>query len=285
MDDDPTRPRRAWQTDQEWLKLLERVTADEVAGRNRLRSRRRWTWVGIAAGVVLLLGASAIGALRWRNHRPSIETIATKPGQRLILRLADKSTITLGPASTLRYDRSGRSREFALEGLADFRVEHDPAHPFVVHAGGADVADIGTEFVVRAYAADSTIHVAVNAGVVSVRNRAGDRGEMLVHAGQVALVHGGNAPLQLREVNPAAFTAWLGGTLTFDDDDFANVARELGRWFEVDIRLADSGLATRRVTAIYNNPSLASVLDALSATLGARYERSGRVVTFSARPR
>jgi transmembrane sensor len=170
-----------------------------------------------------------------------------------------------------------------LEGLADFRVEHDPARPFVVHARGADIADIGTEFVVRSYASDSAVHVAVNTGVVSVRNRVGDRGELLVHAGEVALVHGVSAPLQVRDVTPATFTAWIGGTLTFDDDEFVDVARELGRWFDVDVRLADPSLAARRITAIYNTPSLTSVLDALSATLGARYERTGRIITFSAR--
>jgi transmembrane sensor len=107
----------------------------------------------------------------------------------------------------------------------------------------------------------------------------------MLHAGEVAVVRGMSAPLQVHEVNPAAFTAWIGGTLTFDDDAFADVARELGRWFDVDIRLADPGLGSRHVTAVYNNPSLSSVLDALSATLSVRYERSGRTVVFSTRPK
>jgi len=285
MDDEPTPPRRAWQTDQEWFKLLERVTADEMAVRHRGQVPRKWTWIGIAAGIVFLLSASAVGVIRWRNRRAAIETVATQPGQRLVVRLADKSTITLGPASTLRYDRSERSREMTLDGLADFRVEHDPARPFIVHAGGADIADIGTEFVVRSYAIDSTVHVAVNTGVVSVHNRVGVHGELLLHAGEVALVHGASAPLQVRDVNPAAFTAWIGGTLTFDDDEFVDVARELGRWFDVDIRLEDPSLGARRVTAIYNNPSLTSVLEALGAALGAHFERTGRIVIFSARPK
>ena len=283
MDDEPMIPRRAWQTDQEWFKLLERITADEGAVRHRAQTRRRWRWVGIAAGFALLVGASALGAIHWRDRRGAVETVVTRAGQRLIVHLADKSTITLGPASTLRYDRSGRNREMTLEGLADFRVQHDPARPFVVHAGGTDIADIGTDFVVRSYASDSAVHVAVNTGVVSVRNRVGDRGELLVHAGEVALVHGVSAPLQVLDVNPVAFTAWIAGTLTFDDEEFADIARELGRWFDVDIRSADSTLGSRRITAIYNNPSLPSVLDALSATLGARYERTGRIITFSAR--
>jgi transmembrane sensor len=283
MDNGPSGPRRSWRTDTEWFKLLERITADEIDVRHRRTSRRRWTWVGAAAAVFVMLGAAAVAIPRWRHRRPVLARITTAPGQRLIVSLADKSTITLGPASTLRYDQSGRSREVVLDGLADFRVQHDPEHPFVVHAGRADVADVGTEFVVRAYGADSTVHIAVSTGVVAVKNRVGDRGELTVHAGEVALVHGRSAPLQVHEVNPAAYTGWIGGTLAFDDDTFSDIARELGRWFDVDIRLADSSLGSRRVSAIYNNPSLSSVLDALSATLGARYERAGRTVTFSVR--
>jgi transmembrane sensor len=283
MDDGPNVPRRAWQTDKEWFNLLERITAEEIDVGGRRHVRRRWGWTSAAAAVVLLLGAAAIGIPRWRHRGPALATITTPPGQRLIVGLVDKSTITLGPASTLRYDRSGRSREVTLDGVADFRVQHDAERPFVVHAGGADIVDLGTEFVVRAYDTDSTVHVAVNTGVVSVKNRRGDRGVLTLHAGEVALVHGLSAPLQMHEVNAAAFTGWIGGTLAFDDDAFSDIARELGRWFDVDIRLADSSLASRRVSAIYNNPSLSSVLDALSATLGARYERAGRTVTFSAR--
>lgn len=282
MDNGPDR-RRAWQTDTEWFKLLERITADEIDVRYRRQSRRRWMWVGAAAVVFAMLGTAAVGVSRWRRRTPVLATITTDPGQRLIVSLADKSTITLGPASTLRYDRSGGSREVTLEGLADFRVRHDPEHPFLVHAGRADVADVGTEFVIRAYAADSTVHVAVSTGVVAVKNRTGDRGELTVHAGEVALVHGSSAPLQLNDVNAAAFTGWIAGSLAFEDDAFSDIARELGRWFDVDIRWSDSSLGSRRITAIYNNPSLPSVLDALSASLDARYERAGRTVTFSAR--
>jgi len=283
MDNEPSGRRRAWQTNAEWFKLLERITADEIDVRYRRQSRRRWMWVGAAAAVFVMLGAAAVGIPRWRHRGPVLATISTHPGQRLIVSLADKSTITLGPASTLRYDRSGRTREVTLEGLADFRVQHDPEHPFLVHAGRADVADVGTEFVVRAYAADSTVHVAVSTGVVAVKNRAGDRGELTVHAGEVALVHGRSAPLQMHDVHAAAFTGWIAGTLAFEDDAFSDIARELDRWFDVDIRWADSSLGSRRITAIYNNPSLSSVLDALSASLDARYERAGRTVTFSAR--
>ncbi len=231
-----------------------------------------------------MAGGSAVGLLRWRNREPSFEVVRTAPGERRVIHLADNSTITLGPASTLRYDSLSRSREITLDGLGDFHVEHDAARPFVVHTGSADITDVGTEFVVRAYGADSSVDVAVSSGVVAVASRTGERRRVIVRAGEVALVVGGNQPVQVPDANSATYRAWIGGTLTFDAQAFSEVARELGRWFDVDIR-ADASLATRRITAVYNHPSLPAVLDALGATLGARYERSGRTITFTARPR
>ena len=65
----------------------------------------------------------------------------------------------------------------------------------------------------------------------------------------------------------------------------ATVAIELGRWFDVDIRLANTSIAGRRVSAVYNNPSLAGVLEALTATLGLRAEQTGQNDhTLTARP-
>jgi transmembrane sensor len=282
-DDNPTSPRRDWRTDSEWFSLLERVTAGELAEVRARRAKRGWQWAAAAAGIVIVLGASLAGVAHWRNSRPQIRVAVTAPGERLMIRLPDSSTVTLGPASMLRYDRLARQREMSLDGVADFRVRHDPDRPFVVHASQADITDIGTEFVIHAYAADSTVHVAVSAGVVSVVNRDGDRGELTLRAGEVAVVHGPTAPLQVHEANPAAYGAWMSGALVFEDDSLSDVVRELGRWFDADIRIADPLLAGRRVTAVYNKPSLSSVLEALGATLGVRYEKSGRTVTLRAR--
>ncbi len=66
----------------------------------------------------------------------------------------------------------------------------------------------------------------------------------------------------------------------FDGAPLNAVAAELGRWFDVQIRIPDQRLAQRRVTAVYNKPTVSGVLDAIGATLPVRYERVGNVVTI-----
>jgi transmembrane sensor len=276
--------RREWHTESEWARLLERMAAGDAT---RV-PRGRFVWgkrLIAAACIVLAVGTSLSVHGRMRHNAVVNRVVRTMPGQRLLVHLSDSSAVTLGPATTLRYDATGSRREIELDGLAHFRVTHDASRPFVVRAGTAEVIDVGTEFVVRAYAGDSTVHVAVTTGIVSLTNRVGDGGRMTLRAGGVALVHGTSAPLAVHDVAAAAYGAWISGTLAFDDDALVDVARELDRWFDVDVRVAGSQLAPLRVTAIYNDPTLASVLDALSATLGIRYVRVGRTITLEPRSR
>lgn len=281
-DESPRSPgeRRAWRTDQEWSRLRERIEAAEpLPGRPRLPS---W-WVAAAAAAVVLIAAGS----RWQlAHRaPSeVRTVATAAGERIVIHLADRSLVTVGPASTIRYRAGGMAREVEVEGLAAFDVVHDAARPFVVHAKNAVATDLGTRFVVRAYAADSGVEVAVASGAVSLSNVARST-SIELRAGDVGRVGTTGTPSAGPRARAARDTAWIDGRLAFDDEPLTDVAVELGRWFDVEIRIADPALARRRVSAVYNAPSLADVIDALTTTFDARAERDGRVVTLSARSR
>lgn len=63
----------------------------------------------------------------------------------------------------------------------------------------------------------------------------------------------------------------------------AEVARELGRWYDVDVQLADSALAGRQLTATFESEPIAQVLDLISLSLDLRYERDGREIVLAPR--
>ena len=73
------------------------------------------------------------------------------------------------------------------------------------------------------------------------------------------------------------YSAWMTGVLAFDNQPLTEVAAELGDGSIANVHIADASAARQRVTAVYSDPALADVLDALSATLRVRYERSGRM--------
>src|SRR4029077_18584465 len=141
------------------------------------------------AVVVLVVGAGVTWRMQSRRVAPApIERIATTGvGGRLTIRLAASAVVTLGPVSTIRYSTTATGRSVAVDGIADFNVVHDATRPFRVRAKNAVVTDVGTEFVVRAYAADSGVDVAVTSGIALVSGgSSGASDSVELRAGQVA---------------------------------------------------------------------------------------------------
>jgi transmembrane sensor len=266
--------RRAWRTDQEWDRLRARIAESELGRSTQPRRFTRWL---TAAGVI---GVASALAWQFLKPTPAIQRVATTAaGERIVIHLADSSIITLGPASTVRYTVGRDRREASLEGLADFKVVHDAARPFVVRAGNAIATDLGTEFVVRAYRGDSSVNVSVTAGSVSIAS-AGSQRHVELRAGDVGRVAADGSTSLGTAGSASSHAAWVDGRLVFHDESLATVARELSRWFDVDLRVAGDSLARRRVSAVYNDPSLADVLEALTATLDLRVDRSKRTITL-----
>lgn len=247
------------------------------------RTRRFAAWVWTAAAAAIVLGVVLPSGLR-RTPSRAAETrvISTPAGERRVVHLSDSSVITLGPSTTLRFTLTDKHRDVQLEGLAEFRVVHDSTRPFVVQARDAIATDIGTEFVVRAYATDSVVRVAVTSGEVSLTGRNAGAPAITLKAGDVGLVASHDVQ-RATKANAVLDVAWVDGGLSFDNEPLSHVAAELARWFDADIRIADSALANHRVSAVYNNATLAGVLDALATTAKLDYSRSGRTITL--RPR
>jgi transmembrane sensor len=258
-------------------------------------SRRLWgsgssNWAGAAAAFLLLLGSAAV-AVWVRDRSPGgaaapVETsrvVATGRGERREIRFDDGTVITLGAASEMHYVVGVTERRVELTGLANFRVAHDSTRPFTVRAGNSLITDLGTEFSVRAYANDSRIEVAVRSGRVAWRAQADSARSTELGSGDAGIRDSSGVVAVHHDTTAVTTSQWMSGRLAFQDQTLLEVGAELSRWFDVDVRFADARVATCRVTAVFGDPALSSVLDALSASVGVTYVRSGRTVTFSSK--
>ncbi|HWJ22481.1 MAG TPA: DUF4974 domain-containing protein, partial [Gemmatimonadaceae bacterium] len=70
------------------------------------------------------------------------------------------------------------------------------------------------------------------------------------------------------------------GRLAYDAAPLDVVRADLRRWYGVDLRVADSTLARRRLTASFDGEPVARVLDVVALALGATVERSGNVAVL-----
>lgn len=258
------------------------------------RARSPYARWAAAAGFLIAVGASAVWYRATAAERAWSEVAAlpmhdyvTSTGQRAEVLLADGTRALLSVESHLRVpaDYGGGARDVYLDGEAFFDVRHDEHKPFRVHVEGGIAEDLGTEFVVRAYPGDTSVTVVVASGEVALRADAANARKDVVSLtpGQLGRLHGDGRVSMADGVDVEAFLSWTRGRVAFRDQPFALVARELERWYDVKIDIADSALARAPLIASFDNQPLDEVLRVLSRSLDARYTREGKVVRFSPR--
>ncbi len=216
---------------------------------------------------------------------PAVREYATARGQRLELRLPDGTRAMLAPESRLQvpHDFAAINRDLRLEGEAYFEVTHDERKPFRVHAGNAVAHDLGTRFVVRAYRGARAVQVVVAQGKVGLDPAGAPTGSgPVLGRGELGRVDSAGA-VSTGGANLAIALAWTRGELVFKDASLSEVVTELGRWYDLDIKVADSTLRRSRLTLTIGRGAAPEALEAVALLIGARYEMHGQAVTFSAK--
>lgn len=145
--------------------------------------------------------------------------------------LADGTEVMLNAGSRLVYPQKfgGKKREVRLQGEAYFKVHHDAKHPFIVHTDGVATKVLGTEFNVRAYDRSNT-HVTLLQGSVQVSTSAQS---VRISPGEDASLNG--ARLKVNDVDTEAFTAWMQDEFYFDNESLVDIARQIGKWYNVSV--------------------------------------------------
>lgn len=296
----------AWDTDRAVAELRRRALGGErrVAGGREVAPRRplwsftfarKRSWAALAAGVAALaIGGGALGLYWMSDVRPTMvptgrpapaTDVTTRPAQQAEVRLADGTRVTLGPASRLSYagDFGRRDRTVVLEGEAYFDVVHDGTKPFRVRTAQGVTEDIGTAFVVRTWA--EGLQVVVAEGAVVLRPAVGHatRDSMVLTAGQLGRVLRDGRLESARTVQPETYLAWTRGELVFEDAPLAEVAEELSRWHDVDLRVADSVAASRRFSGRLGVRSVEEAVRLVAAVADVTVRRTDRGWVFQGR--
>jgi ferric-dicitrate binding protein FerR (iron transport regulator) len=73
------------------------------------------------------------------------------------------------------------------------------------------------------------------------------------------------------------------GRLVFNATPLSDVARQLGRWYGVNIVIGSPALEHEPITATYTNLPLANVLELLAHAIGAQVEQHGRTIVLRSR--
>jgi ferric-dicitrate binding protein FerR (iron transport regulator) len=272
---------------QELLRLRQALWANDpqpwLRGRQRLR---------LLAGTLAVAVAAAVGWWQWPTATGPTTQYAAAPHQQRTLTLPDGSVVVLNGNATLTtatHWTNSAPREVWLTGEAYFKVAHLAAPAvrdiaaapgsakFVVHAGGLDIAVLGTQFNVNSQ--PTTTKVVLNSGKVAVDRHAWFATEnLLMQPGDLVETSTEAPHLARRRVQPALYSAWTQGELRLQQTSVRAIVQLLRDAYGWQVQVTDSAIMHQTLTGILpaNTPDL--LLPALAKSLGVQVTHTGNVV-------
>jgi transmembrane sensor len=268
--------------------------------RQALRTSSTQPWLSWQRRTRLLVGTSAaallavVGWWQWPTTTGPTTQYLAGPNQQRTLTLPDGSVVVLNGNAMLTTAAqwpTAAPREVWLTGEAYFRVTHRAAPAvrdiaaapasakFVVHAGGLDIAVLGTQFTVNNQ--PTSTKVVLNSGKVAVDRHAWfTRENLLMQPGDLVETSTAAPSLARRHVQPALYSAWTQGQLQLQQTSVRDIVQLLRDNYGWQVQVTDSALLHQTLTGVLpaNNSDL--LLPALAKSLGVQVTRTGNLVRF-----
>lgn len=187
--------------------------------------------------------------------------------------LEDGTKVALDAQSSL-VQLADNKREYKLQGQASFNVVHDEQNPFIIHTDEALIKDVGTVFKVSYLPKNDTVSVKVTEGIVQFYTQS-DAGIMLQE---------GESGYYLRSSKKFYRYASVDSLTLLKSEDFDNatlqeVVQKLSSDFNRDIVIEGEALKQCRIKVSFQQESLESMLDIITATLGIwSKEKDGKII-------
>jgi len=209
--------------------------------------------------------------------RTSEVTASTSRGQTYAFILPDGTKVWLNADSKIQFLQRfvGKTREVFLDGEAYFEVAKNKKVPFIVKSNGQKVQVLGTHFNVKRYADGSNGVTTLLEGSVLVKLPDVERE---IRPGEQAVNNGHTIAIGRADTEEA--TAWKNDYFRFNEARLGNIAKELERWYNVDIVL-EGNLANKQFTGkISRSKNMNHILNIIQRTININYKIEGRRITI-----
>jgi transmembrane sensor len=238
--------------------------------------------------------------------QPSENEILTATGSKMHQVLPDGTSIWLNSGSRISYSKSfgAYGREVNLTGEAFFDVVSNPNKPFVIHTARIDIKVLGTRFNVKSYPTDKTTETTLIRGSieVSLKNKSQDKivlkpDQKLVVSNEDSIslqqsprrrdVHRAIVPAIVgkptyeRNTGAIIETSWVDNKLIFQDQNFADLAVQMERWYGVTIHFQDRRQKELQFTGTFEKETIQQALEALKLTADFSYSIEGTEITIT----
>ena len=187
-------------------------------------------------------------------------------GARIKFNLPDGSFGWLNSGSTIKYAMNfNQKREVQLSGQAFFDVNHQDENKFVVKTKYLDIEVKGTAFNIAAYTNEDQIDVTLERGSVLLKN---DKFATSIEMKPNELINYNliNQKVTRTTVTAQNYSAWKEGKLILRNASLSELAKQLSRWYNVEVKTNNVRDTDFRYRATFENENLEEVLRLLKIT-------------------
>jgi transmembrane sensor len=286
LDENPSNKEEFFELKKIWAltakeKNAEKITWSDLQAKTQPSPKKRLlnSVLSRAAVIILLLSLGAlsqyfISDIRNKQVYAKSFTVEAPAGQMTNIELPDGTLVMLNSGTVLSYnsDFSSGNRKVSLEGEAFFDVQKDVDHPFTVKSDFLGVRVYGTSFNIQAYPNDKEFTATLVEGSIGLLDKNGQELEKL-EPGEKAYFDDSESTLQIMKVDTNMYTSWKEGLVTFRDEKMKDIAKQIERWYNVEIIIQREGLGEERYFgSILKNKPIDQILEVFKLTISLEYE-------------
>jgi ferric-dicitrate binding protein FerR (iron transport regulator) len=256
-----------------WARLSNRIEKHEAHQTTRRKQPAgiRYLKYALSAAALILLMFGAIAVFKYLTSNViDIEVVTT--ASVLHDTLPDGSRFMLNEKSKLTYSNrfQGEKRSVQLAGEAFFEVAGDPAKPFVVDAGKAQVQVLGTMFNVSAYPGED-IQVTVTEGRVmffTINAVNHDTLSVILEAGMTGVL-GSGAPKPVIVEDPAPDRLfWAHQLLDFRGTPLSEAFGMIEKYYGVKVSVSTPEIYDCRLSASFMDDPANRIMTVIAESFG-----------------
>ena len=276
--------------DDSWerLKLRTVLSGNKTLKRNG-KIKNTLKKVSIAASVLLIIGLSAFLALKLNitsGFDQTVHEITVPFGSRTTISLPDGTKVWLNAGSTLTYtsDFGRRNRNVTLSGEAFFDV--NPSHDmvFIVNTDDMNVKVLGTQFNVKSYPEDKVAETTLITGEVEVdviHESKIFNPVVLLPKQKMTYSREADTVVLKQEKDNDELASWREGRLSFRSVSLDNIARELERFYNVQITFQDDNIKKLTFSGTLEEVTIEEVLKAVASASSISYTKEKNKIFLS----
>lgn len=207
-----------------------------------------------------------------RSNKDILYTEYIAPsGLRKEITLSDGTKVCLAPSSKIKIPTTFANdiRLIELNGEALFKVTKDEKRPFIVKTEKYEIKVLGTTFMVNSYSKASTFKTSLLEGSVKVYNSTEN---IFLKPGESALLEKNRLVTVTNNDNEIYYLQ--SGIYQFDNKSLKEITDVLGKWYNINIKVADNELSKRLLTGKFReNDNVDTILNAIQQIYPFTYDR------------